>query len=56
MPEILDDLERKTGLLIGSPDLRKQLGDRGRRLVEERYEWRVLTARLSSLLLELTAK
>ncbi|MBS1369306.1 MAG: glycosyltransferase family 4 protein [Lentisphaeria bacterium] len=56
MPEILDDLERKTEQLIGSRTLREELGANGRRLIEIRYEWRVLVRQLSALLTEMVKK
>jgi len=56
MKEILDDLEKKTLDLIGSPDLRRTCGENGRKLIETRYEWRILTRQLSDLLLETVSK
>lgn len=52
MTEIMEHLEQETLRLIDSPELRRQYGEAGRRLIETRYEWRVLCARLSDLLLE----
>lgn len=49
--EILDDLERKTEELILSQKLRVSYGKNGREAVEKHYDWRILTARLSELLI-----
>ena len=52
MAEILDDLERKTLQLVEDYDLRRALGERGKTLVRERYDWHVLCRHLSDILLE----
>ena len=41
---------------LGDPELRARLAARGRRLVEERYDWRALGDRLEVLLRELAAQ
>ena len=50
MAAILDDLACKTLRLVESPELRRELGEQGRRLVRERYDWCILTRRLSDIL------
>lgn len=50
MAAILDDLEAKTLRLIDSGEERRKIGEQGMRLVRERYNWRILTRRLSDIL------
>ena len=56
MKEVLDDLERKTERLIDSAELRRTLGENGRKRIAEQYEWRILTRKLSDLLVELAGR
>lgn len=50
MAAILDDLAAKTLQLVDSAELRRKIGEQERVLVRERYEWNVLTRRLSDIL------
>lgn len=47
--EIVADVAAKAEELVNRPDLRRQLGDCGRELVDTCYEWQVLTGRLAAL-------
>ena len=55
MEEVLDDMQVKTLELIDSEERRRQLGQRGRELVRERYAWSKTVERLSRLLEEAKA-
>ena len=56
MDAILDDLVAKTTRLIEEPELRKQLGANGRRLIAEKYNWISLCRRLNDILTEAVSK
>ncbi len=56
MREILDDLTKKTVTLIESPEMRRDLGEKGRKLIEEKYEWSILCRKLSHLLETMKAR
>ena len=44
-----EDFARHVIDLIQSPDLRKKIGDAGRQLVENKYNWQTLAQRLESV-------
>ncbi|MBN1207377.1 MAG: glycosyltransferase [Myxococcaceae bacterium] len=46
-----EEFARAVGLLLSSPDLRRQLGANGRALVEQRFRWETHVARLEALYL-----
>ena len=52
MGEVLEDLCARTLDLIDSPSRRQRLGQRGRELVRETYDWSKTVDRLSRLLVE----
>ena len=56
MAEILDDLERQTERLIDSVELRRSLGAGGQKRIADLYEWRILSRKLSELLIELARR
>ena len=56
MEAILDDLVAKTTRLIEEPEVRKQLGTNGRRLIAEKYNWTSLCRRLNGILTEAVSK
>jgi glycosyltransferase involved in cell wall biosynthesis len=53
-PEKPAAIAEKVILLLKNPDLRRDLGDRGRRFVEARYDNRLMVRRLEALYQELT--
>ena len=48
-----DDLARKIELLLKDEDLRRKLSENGRRLVEEKYDWKIIGRRMSDIFLKL---
>lgn len=53
---ILDELVAKTTRLIEEPELRRQLGANGCRLIAEKYNWTSLCRRLNGILTEAVSK
>ncbi|MCQ2379553.1 MAG: glycosyltransferase family 4 protein [Victivallaceae bacterium] len=50
MTELMDGLTASTLRLLDSPELRREIGFRGKELVVEKYSWTVLCRRLADLL------
>ena len=49
MPDILDDLEKKTLQLIDSAELRRQCICRERELLQERFDWKIMVNKMCAL-------
>lgn len=56
MDEIMDELTAAVLRLVEHPEERRKLGECGHRLIETRYEWSVMTEKLSELLISLAAR
>ena len=56
MPDILDDLERKTLQLIDSPELRQQCINKEKKLLQGRFDWKIMVTKMCSLYDELVDK